>query len=72
MNKSASRNWQTVWANVRERLRSELGDPVFEAWIGPLNLEACDNDEVRIGAAKSFVWLETSRLHPSTAFVRHA
>ena len=40
---------------MRERLRRELGDPVFEAWIGPLSLEAFDRDELKIGAAKPFV-----------------
>jgi len=37
---------------VRERMRRELGDPVFEAWIGPLSLESFDHDELKIGAAK--------------------
>jgi len=36
-------------------LRRELGDPVFEAWIGPLSLESCDKDELKIGATKPFV-----------------
>ena len=40
---------------VRERMRRELGDPVFDAWIGPLNLESFDSDELKIGAAKPFV-----------------
>jgi len=40
---------------VRERMRRELGDPVFEAWIGPLSLESFEHDELRIGAAKPFV-----------------
>ena len=40
---------------MRERLRRELGDPVFDAWIGPLTLDGADKDELRIGAAKPFV-----------------
>src|ERR1700742_852298 len=48
-------DWTNAWAAVRERMRRELGDPVFEAWIGPLSLEAFDKDELRIGAAKPFV-----------------
>jgi chromosomal replication initiator protein len=40
---------------VRERLRKELGDPIFEAWIAPLSLEAWDKDDLKIGAAKQFV-----------------
>jgi chromosomal replication initiator protein len=48
-------DWPNAWASVRERLRRELGDPVFEAWIGPLSLEAFERDELKIGAAKPFV-----------------
>jgi chromosomal replication initiator protein len=48
-------DWRAAWAAVRERMRRELGDPVFDAWIGPLNLESCDGDELKIGAAKPFV-----------------
>ena len=54
-NKSTSKDWHAAWAGVRERLRRELGDPVFDAWIGPLTLEGFDKDELRIGAAKPFV-----------------
>ena len=48
-------DWPSAWAGARERLRRELGDAVFEAWIGPLTLESFDKDEVQIGAVKPFV-----------------
>src|ERR1700729_2193433 len=48
-------DWRAAWGQVRERMRRELGDPVFEAWIGPLSLESYDRDELKIGAAKPFV-----------------
>jgi chromosomal replication initiator protein len=48
-------DWLGVWSSVRERLRRELGDAVFEAWIGPLTLEGFDRSELRIGATKPFV-----------------
>jgi chromosomal replication initiator protein len=48
-------DWRAAWAAVRERMRRELGDPVFDAWIGPLSLESCDADELKIGATKPFV-----------------
>src|SRR5207248_5650412 len=48
-------DWRAAWAAVRERMRRELGDPVFDAWIGPLNLESFDGDELKIGASKPFV-----------------
>ncbi|MGA7713341.1 MAG: chromosomal replication initiator protein DnaA [Rhizomicrobium sp.] len=53
--KPTSKDWHAAWACVRERLRRELGDPVFDAWIGPLTLEGFDKDELRIGAAKPFL-----------------
>jgi chromosomal replication initiator protein len=48
-------DWRAGWALVRERMRRELGDAVFEAWIAPLNLESFEDDDLRIGAAKPFV-----------------
>src|ERR1700761_1514410 len=48
-------DWPNAWTAVRERMRRELGDPVFEAWIGPLSLESSERDELKIGAAKPFV-----------------
>src|SRR5271170_6355326 len=48
-------DWRAAWVQVRERMRRELGDPVFEAWIGPLSLESFERDELKIGAAKPFV-----------------
>jgi chromosomal replication initiator protein len=44
-----------AWASVRERLRRELGEAVFEAWIGPLSLVSSHGDEITIGATKPFV-----------------
>ena len=48
-------DWRAAWGAVRERMRRELGDPVFDAWIGPLSLESCDASELKIGASKPFV-----------------
>ena len=48
-------DWPSAWAVVRERLRRELGDAIFEAWIRPLSLEGWDKDELRIGTTKPFV-----------------
>ncbi len=53
--KTSRPDWTSAWVAVRERMRRELGDPVFEAWIGPLNLESFERDELKIGAAKPFV-----------------
>src|ERR1700748_3176396 len=48
-------DWRAAWAAGRERMRREWGDPVFDAWIGPLSLESWDGDDLKIGAAKPFV-----------------
>ncbi|HWA01919.1 MAG TPA: chromosomal replication initiator protein DnaA [Rhizomicrobium sp.] len=48
-------DWPAAWAAARDRLRRELGDAVFGAWIGPLTLEGCEMGELRIGAAKPFM-----------------
>ena len=53
--KQTTVDWFAAWARVRERLRRELGDPVFDAWIRPLTLDSAEKDELRIGAAKPFV-----------------
>jgi chromosomal replication initiator protein len=50
-----NRDEKTMWAAARERLRRELGDPVFNSWIGSLQLLSMEKGEVRIGATKPFV-----------------
>ncbi len=54
MSNSSQPDWNAVWAAARERLRRELGDAVFDAWVGPLVLLNSDNDELEIGAPKPF------------------
>src|SRR5947208_2135821 len=44
-----------IWTAARERLRRELGDPVFNTWIGALQLLSMDKGEVKIGAPKPLV-----------------
>lgn len=53
-NKVSPPDWPKVWAGARERLRKDLGDAVFDAWIGPLVLVSAERDEVSIGAPKPF------------------
>jgi chromosomal replication initiator protein len=48
-------DWPMMWAAARERLRRELGDGIFDAWIRPLALESCERGELRLGAPKSFM-----------------
>ena len=53
--KPSAKDWPARWVCVRERLRRELGDPIYDAWIAPLTLEGFEKDELKIGAAKPFV-----------------
>ena len=53
-NKVAEMDWGMIWTGARERLRRELGEAVFDAWIAPLALVNAANGEVKIGACKPF------------------
>src|SRR5690349_9292656 len=55
MSKNMHGNPTAVWASARERLRRELGDPEFDAWIGALQLLSMEKGVVKIGAPKPFV-----------------
>ncbi|MGA9794622.1 MAG: chromosomal replication initiator protein DnaA [Rhizomicrobium sp.] len=47
-------DWAGLWIAARERMRREMGEATFDAWIAPLTLVGADKDEVRIGAPKPF------------------
>jgi chromosomal replication initiator protein len=47
-------DWAGLWLSARERLRREMGDAVFDAWIAPLTLVSANATEVKIGAPKPF------------------
>src|ERR1041385_8144779 len=53
--KNGNLDGKTMWASARERLRRELGDPVFDAWIGALQLLSMEKGDIKIGAPKPFV-----------------
>jgi chromosomal replication initiator protein len=53
-NKNSPQDWPKVWAGAREKLRKELGDALFDAWIAPLVLVSADRGDVNIGAPKPF------------------
>jgi chromosomal replication initiator protein len=52
--KKISTDWPQAWAGARDKLRKELGDAVFDAWIGPLILVSAEGAEVAIGAPRPF------------------
>jgi chromosomal replication initiator protein len=47
-------DWAHIWTGARERLRKELGDAIFDAWIAPLGLVSAEKGDVLIGAPKPF------------------
>ncbi len=59
-----SPDWQSIWMAARERLRRELGTPVFAAWIGKLVLVSSAGDEIKLGAPRPFVrnWVANNYL----------
>ncbi|HEY4112476.1 MAG TPA: chromosomal replication initiator protein DnaA [Rhizomicrobium sp.] len=60
---STSRREGDIWTAVRDRLRKELGDPVFDAWIASLHLISSEHGEVKIGAPKPLVRSWVSNHH---------
>lgn len=48
-------DWPIVWAKARERLRRELGDAVYDAWLAQLTLFSFDRAELKIAAPRMFV-----------------
>uniref|UniRef100_UPI003340E0EF chromosomal replication initiator protein DnaA n=1 Tax=Sandarakinorhabdus sp. TaxID=1916663 RepID=UPI003340E0EF len=42
------------WGRVRIALRQDAGDHSFDAWLGPLTLQAADGDTVRLAAPTAF------------------
>ncbi len=54
-NRSTPADQQAMWARARERMRRDLGESLFNTWIGPLTLDCWIADEIRIGAPKAFV-----------------
>ena len=47
-------DWPSIWAAARERIRRELGDAVFDAWISSLVLVDFASGEIKIGAPRPF------------------
>ncbi|MGD0143129.1 MAG: chromosomal replication initiator protein DnaA [Rhizomicrobium sp.] len=54
MTRASETDWPTIWAAARERMRRDLGDAVFDAWISSLSLVEFANAEIKIGAPRPF------------------
>jgi chromosomal replication initiator protein len=54
MTRDSQPDWDALWIATRERLRKEMGDAVFDAWIRPLSFAGADGSEVKIAAPSAF------------------
>jgi chromosomal replication initiator protein len=52
---------QELWNRVRERLKSNVGDDIFNSWFARMELEALDNDTVRLSVPTRFLksWVQS-------------
>ena len=47
--------WSDLWSAVRDRLRLEVGQGIFDTWIAPLSLTTADKGHVRLLAPSRLV-----------------
>jgi len=52
---------QQRWQKVKEQLRNQLGEDVFSSWFGRMELEAVENDAVRLSVPTRFLrtWIQS-------------
>ena len=56
-------SWTDAWMTVRDRLRLELGQGVFDTWIAPLSLIAAADGIVRLSSPSRLVRDYTASHH---------
>ncbi len=47
--------WAEIWTTVREKLRQDLGQGIFDTWIAPLSLAGAADGQVRLSAPRRFI-----------------
>jgi chromosomal replication initiator protein len=47
--------WSDIWASVRDRLRIEYGQGIFDTWLAPLSLASVTNGHVRLTAPRRLI-----------------
>src|ERR1051326_1641769 len=47
--------WADLWTTVRDRVRLDFGQGIFDTWIGPLSLSAVQDGHVRLSAPSRLV-----------------
>ena len=52
------------WNSIRERLRVQLGDPLYQSWFSKLDLVSMDGGDVTLMAPTHFIktWIELHHL----------
>jgi chromosomal replication initiator protein len=52
---------QKLWNRVRERLKSNVGDDIFNSWFARMELEAAEGDTVRLSVPTRFLksWVQS-------------
>ncbi len=52
---------QELWNRVRERLKSNVGDDIFNSWFARMELEATEGDTVRLSVPTRFLksWVQS-------------
>jgi chromosomal replication initiator protein len=53
--KPSGPDWINLWLATKERLRRELGDAVYDAWLAQLSLLSFEKSELRIAAPRMFI-----------------
>jgi chromosomal replication initiator protein len=47
--------WPDIWSSVRERVRLEFGQGIFDTWIAPLSLRDVETGHVRLSAPRRLI-----------------
>ena len=47
--------WSDIWSIVRDRLRVEFGQGIFDTWIAPLSYVGADEGHVRLSAPRRLI-----------------
>jgi chromosomal replication initiator protein len=52
---------QEHWARVKERLRAEVGDDIYQSWFARMDIERIDQDTARLSVPTRFLksWIES-------------
>ena len=52
------------WESIRDRLRVQLGDPLYQSWFSRLDLVSVDGGDVTLMAPTHFIktWIELHHL----------